>query len=119
MIQPQEVNSNPTQEIQILRRATPSHPTPLKFMCGHIIHEEESKLVRWGVTQDKGSSQNNKGGLQKDLHKSYTRIYTIIYIRSYIIIYTTFEVLWLKIASEGTLVQMRVTKASVTSTKDL
>ena len=37
-------------------------------MYGHIIHEEESKLVRWGVTQAKEYSQNRKGGLQKD-HK--------------------------------------------------
>ena len=38
-------------------------------MCGHIIHEEESKLVRWGVTQTKASSQNSKGGLHKELLK--------------------------------------------------
>ena len=41
------------------------------------------------------------------------------YTRSYIIIYTTFEVLRLKIDSGGTLVQMGVTKLSVTSTKEL
>ena len=52
-----------------------------------------------------------------ELHKSYTRIYTSIYTKSYIIIYTTFEVLRLKIATEETLVQMGVTKPSVTSTK--
>ena len=28
-----------------------------------------SKLGRWGVTQAKASSQNRKGGLQKDLQK--------------------------------------------------
>ena len=39
--QPQEVNSNPTQAIPISRRETPSHSTPLKFMYGHIFHEEE------------------------------------------------------------------------------
>ena len=55
-----------------------------------------------------------KGGLRKDLHKSYTSVCT----RSYIIIYTYFEVLRLKIMSEGTLVQMGVTKPSVTSTHD-
>ena len=38
---------------------------------------------------------------------------------SYIIIYTTFEVLRLKISSEGTLVQMGVKKPYVTSTKEL
>ena len=54
-----------------------------------------------------------KGGLHLDLHKSYTSIYT----RSYIIIYTTVEVLRLKIASEGTLMEMRVIKPSETSTK--
>ena len=59
-----------------------------------------------------------KGGLQKDLHKSYTRNYTSIYTKSYIIIYTNFEMLRIKIASEGTLVQMGVTKPSVTSTND-
>ena len=48
-----------------------------------------------------------KGGLQKDSHKSYTRICT------------TFDVLRLKIASEGTLVHMGVTKPNVTSTKEL
>ena len=88
-------------------------------MCGHIIHEEESKLVRLGVTKYKASSQNIKGGLHKDLHKSYTRIYTSIYTRRYIIIYITFEVLRLKISNEGTLVKMRIKKPSVTSTKEL
>ena len=72
-------------------------------MCGHIIHEKESKLMRWGVTQASAYSQNSNGG------------YTMIYI----IIYTTFEVLRLKIISEGTLVQMGVTKQSVASTKEL
>ena len=49
-------------------------------MCGHIIHEKESKLVRWGVTQAKAYSQNRKDftqgftqectqELHKDLHK--------------------------------------------------
>ena len=38
-----------------------------------------SKLVRWGVTQAKASSQNRKGGLHKDLHKIYTSIYTKSY----------------------------------------
>ena len=50
-------------------------------MCGHIIHEKESKLVRWGFTQAKAYSQNRKWGvtqgftqgitqeLHKDLHK--------------------------------------------------
>ena len=95
---------------------TPSHSTQLKFMCGHIIHEEESKLVRWGVTQAKASSQIRKRGLHKDLHKSYT---LKIYTRSYISIYTTFEVLRIKIASDRTLAQMGVTKPSVTSTNEL
>ena len=108
VIQPQEVKSNPTQAIRISRRVTPSHSTPLKFMCGHIVHEEESKLVRWGVTQAKKSSQNRKWGLHKDLHNIYTRIYTSIYTRIYIIIYTTFEVLRIKRASEGTLVKMEL-----------
>ena len=67
--------------------------------------------MKLGVTQGKESYQNSKGGLHKDLHKSYTRIY--------ISIYTTFEVSRLKITSEGTLVQMGVTKPSVTSTKEL
>ena len=39
------------------------------------------------------------------LYKDFTSIYT----RRYIIIYTNFEVLRLKIASEGTLVQVGVT----------
>ena len=52
-----------------------------------------------------------KGGLHKDLPSIYTR--------SYIIVYTTFEVLRIKIASEGKLVQMVVTKPSVTWTKEL
>ena len=56
--------------------------------------------------------------MHKDLYKSYTRIYTSIYM-SYITIYIAFEVLRLKIVSEGTLVQMGVTKPSVTSTKEL
>ena len=47
----------------------PSHSTQLKFMCGHIIHEHESKLVSWGVTQAKASSQNRKEGLHKALLK--------------------------------------------------
>ena len=106
---------NPTHAIQISTRVNLSHSTQLKFMYGHIIHEEESKLVRWGVTQSKESSQNIKGGLHKDLHKIYTRIYT----RSYMSIYTTFEVLRLKTASEGKHVQMGVTKPSATSTKEL
>ena len=38
---------------------------------------------------------------------------------SYKSIYTTFEVLTIKIASEGTLVKMGVTKPIVTSTKEL
>ena len=59
------------------------------------------KIEIWGLHKD----------LQKELHKSYTR--------SYIIIYTTFEVLRLKIVSEGTLVKMGVTKLGVTSTKEL
>ena len=50
-----------------------------------------------------------KGGLHKDLHKSYRRIYT----RGYIIIYTNFEVLRVNISSEGTLVKMGVTRPSV------
>ena len=119
VIQPQEVNSNPTQTIQNSRRMAPRHSTQLKFLCGHIIHKEESKLVRWGITQAKETSQNRKWGLHKDLHKSYTSIYTIIYTRSYINIYTMFEVLRLKIDSDGTLVQMGVTKPSVTYTKEL
>ena len=60
-----------------------------------------------------------KGGLHKDFPKDLRKCYTSIYTRSYKIIYTTFEVLRIKIASERTLVQMGVTKPSVTSTKEL
>ena len=58
-------------------------------------------------------SKIEKGGLHNDLHKYLHKSYT----RSYIIIYPIFEVLMLKIVSERTLVQMGVTKPSVTSTK--
>ena len=69
VIQPQEVNSNPTQTSEISRRVTPSHSSQLKFMCEHIIYEDESKLLRWVVTQAKESSKTRKEGLHKDLHK--------------------------------------------------
>ena len=63
--------------------------------------------------------KSKRGGYTRIYTRIYTSIYTRLYIRSYISIYTTFEVLRLKIASEGTLVQMGVTKPSVTSTKKL
>ena len=89
-------------------------------MCGHIIHEEESKLVRWGVTQPNAYSQNNKGRATQGFTQGFAQeLKTSIYTRSYIIIFTNFEVLRIKISIEGTLMQMGVTKPSVTSTKDL
>ena len=91
---------------------TPSFSTQLKFMCGHIIHEEESKLVKWGVTQAKVSSKNNKGGLHKDLHK-----YLHKELHNYL---HNFWGVKAKNSEWGnTFVQIGVTKPSVTSTKDL
>ena len=62
----------------------------------------------------------------KIIKGGYTRIYTRVtqgftqvFTQGVTFIYTTFEVLRLKIASEGKLVQMVVTKPSLTSTKEL
>jgi len=107
LIQPQEVNSNPTQEIFNFKESDskPLHQT--QFMCGHIIHEEKSKLVYWGVHKPRHLHQLEKGG--------YTRIYK----RSYIIILRKFLGVETKISIEETLWEMGVTKPSVTSQRSL
>ena len=79
-------------------------------MCGHIIHENESKLVRWGIKQAKEASQNNKGGLHKDLPKYlHKELHKDLH---------KFRVSMLKIVSDA-LVEMGVTKPSVITEKKL
>ena len=84
------------------------------------IHSTQLKIseVRCHTSQDIFPKQKS-GGYIRIYTRNYTRNYTSSYTSSYIIIYTTFEVLRLKITSKGTLMQMGVTKPSLTSTKEL
>ena len=66
-----------------------------------------------------GELSHKPRNLPKLEKRGYTRIYRSIYKMSYMSIYTTFEVLRIKIANEGILVKMGVTKPIVTSTKEL